>query len=143
MSKEERMKSILTETRIFNPVDLNPDYAKTGMSMEEYQKMYKHSIEDMEGFWDEQAKSLDWFTPYDKVWEKTDLFPGKWFVGGKLNVSYNAIDRHVKAGKGEKVALIWEADEPGNVRTFTYNELLKEVSKVANGMKNLGFEKRG
>ncbi len=141
MSKEERMESILTETRVFNPVDLNPDYAKTGMSMDEYQKLYKYSIKDMEGFWDEQAKSLDWFTPYEKVWEKTDLFPGKWFVGGKLNVSYNAIDRHVKAGKGEKIALIWEADEPGNVRTFTYNELLKEVSKVANGMKKLGLKK--
>jgi len=141
MLKEERMESILTETRIFNPFDLNPDYAKTGMSMEEYQKLYKQSIEDMEGFWDEQAKSLDWFKPYDKVWEKTELFPGKWFVGGKLNVSYNAIDRHVKAGKGEKIALIWEADEPGHVRTFTYDELLKEVSKVANGMKKLGLKK--
>ncbi len=141
MSKEERMKSILTENRIFNPVDLNPDFAKTGMSMEEYQKLYKQSIEDMEGFWGEQAKSIDWFKPYDKVWEKTDLFPGKWFVGGKLNVSYNAIDRHVKVGKGDKIALIWEADEPGQVRKFTYNELLKEVSKVANGMKNLGLKK--
>ncbi|MFX1303371.1 MAG: acetate--CoA ligase [Promethearchaeota archaeon] len=141
MSKEERMESILTETRIFNPVDLNPDYAKTGMTMKEYQKLYKQSIEDMESFWDEQAKSIDWFKPYDKVWEKTELFPGKWFVGGKLNVSYNAIDRHVKAGKGGKIALIWEADEPGNVRTFTYNELLKEVSRVANGMKKLGLKK--
>jgi len=141
MSKEERMESILTETRVFNPVDLNSEYAKTGISMDEYQKLYKQSIEDMEGFWGEQAKSLDWFKPYDKVWEKTELFPGKWFVGGKLNVSYNAIDRHVKAGKGDKIALIWEADEPGNVRKFTYNELLKEVSKVANGMKKLGLEK--
>ena len=141
MSKEERMESILTENRIFNPVDLNPDYAKTGISIEEYQKLYKQSIEDMEGFWDDQAKSLDWFKPYSKVWEKTDLFPGKWFVGGKLNVSYNALDRHVKAGKGDKIALIWEADEPGHVRRFTYSELLKEVSKVANGMKKLGLKK--
>ncbi|MFW9828530.1 MAG: acetate--CoA ligase [Candidatus Thorarchaeota archaeon] len=111
------------------------------MSMEEYQKLYKRSIDDMEGFWDEQAKNLDWIKLYDKVWEKTDLFPGKWFVGGKLNVSYNALDRHVKAGKGEKTALIWEADEPGNVRKFSYNELLKEVNKVANGMKKLGLKK--
>jgi len=141
MSKEERMESILTENRIFNPIDLNPDYAKTGMSMEEYQKLYKQSIEDMEGFWDEQAKSLDWFKPYDKVWEKTDLFPGKWFVGGKLNVAYNCLDRHVKAGKGNQIALIWEADEPGQDRKYTYDELLKEVSKVANGMKKLGLQK--
>ncbi len=141
MSKEERMESILTENRIFNPIDLNSEFAKTGISVDEYKKLYKQSIEDMEGFWDEQAKSLDWFKPYDKVWEKTDLFPGKWFVGGKLNVSYNALDRHVKAGKGDKIALIWEADEPGNVRKFTYNELLKEVSKVSNRMKKLGLKK--
>ncbi|MHA2280997.1 MAG: acetate--CoA ligase [Promethearchaeota archaeon] len=141
MSKEERMESILTENRIFNPVDLNPDYVNTGMSMEQYKELYKQSIEDMEGFWDDQAKSLDWFKPYDKVWEKTDLFPGKWFVGGKLNVAYNCLDRHVKAGKGNKIALIWEADEPGQVREYTYIELLKEVSQVANGMKKLGLKK--
>jgi len=109
--------------------------------MDEYKKLYKQSIEDMEGFWGEQAKSLDWFKPYDKVWEKTDLFPGKWFVGGKLNVSYNCLDRHVKAGNGGRVAIIWEADEPGQVRKFTYNELLKEVSKVANAMRSKGLKK--
>ena len=141
MSKEERMESILTENRIFNPIDLNPDYAKTGMSMKEYQKLYKQSIEDMEGFWGEQAKSLDWFKPYEKVWEKTDLFPGKWFIGGKLNVAYNCLDRHVKNGKGDQVALIWEADEPGQVKSYTYKELLAEVSKTANAMKKVGLKK--
>ncbi|MBY9008279.1 MAG: acetate--CoA ligase [Candidatus Lokiarchaeota archaeon] len=142
MSEEDKkMRSVLTENRIFNPVDINPEYAKTGMSIDEYKKLYKQSIEDMEGFWGEQAKSLDWFKPYDKVWERTDLFPGKWFVGGKLNVSYNCIDRHVKAGNGDRVAIIWEADEPGQVRKFTYNELLKEVSKVANAMRSKGLKK--
>ena len=142
MSEEDKkMESVLTESRIFDPVKLNPDYAKTGMSMDEYKKLYKRSIEDMEGFWGEQAKSLDWFKLYDKVWEKTDLFPGKWFVGGKLNVAYNCIDRHVKAGNGDRVAIIWEADEPGQVRKFTYNELLKEVSMVANAMRSKGLKK--
>jgi len=142
MSKEEKkMESVLTENRIFDPVKLCPEYAKTGMSMDEYKKLYKQSIEDMEGFWGEQAKSLDWFKPYDKVWEKTDLFPGKWFVGGKLNVAYNCIDRHVIAGNGDRVAIIWEADEPGQVRKFTYNELLIEVSKVANAMRSKGLKK--
>jgi len=142
MSEEDKkMESILTETRIFDPVKLNKKFAKTGMSFEEYKKLYQESIEDMEAFWDKQAKSLDWFKTYDKVWEKTDLFPGKWFVGGKLNVAYNCLDRHVIAGKGDKVALIWEADEPGQDKTYTYNELLKEVSKVANGMKKLGLKK--
>ncbi|MGB5911607.1 MAG: acetyl-coenzyme A synthetase N-terminal domain-containing protein, partial [Promethearchaeia archaeon] len=111
--KDKKMESILTETRIFDPVKLNKKFAKTGMSFEEYKELYQESIEDMEGFWDKQAKSLDWFKPYDKVWEKTELFPGKWFVGGKLNVAYNCLDRHVIAGNGDKIALIWEADEPG------------------------------
>ncbi len=142
MSEEDKkMESILTETRIFDPVKLNKKFAKTGMSFKEYKELYQKSIEDMEGFWDKQAKSLDWFKPYDKVWEKTDLFPGKWFVGGKLNVAYNCLDRHVIAGNGNKIALIWEADEPGQDKTYTYNELLKEVSKVANGMKKLGLKK--
>jgi len=142
MSEEDKkMESILTETRKFDPVKLNPKFAKTGMSFKEYQKLYTQSIEDMEGFWGEQAKSLDWFKPYDKVWEKTDLFPGKWFVGGKLNVTYNCLDRHVKAGNGDKTALIWEADEPGQVRKFSYTELLKEVNKAANGMKKFGLKK--
>ena len=139
--KDSKMESILTETRKFDPRDLNPKYAATGMSFEEYQKLYKRSIEDMEGFWGEQAKSLDWFTPYKKVWEKTDLFPGKWFVGGKLNVAYNCLDRHVKNGKGDHTALIWEADEPGQVKMYSYKELLAEVSKAANGMKKLGLKK--
>jgi acetyl-CoA synthetase len=142
MSEEDtKMESILTETRIFNPVELNKEFAKTGMSFEEYKELYKESIEDMEGFWDKQAKSLDWFKTYDKVWEKTDLFPGKWFVGGKLNVAYNCLDRHVIAGNGDKIALIWEADEPGQDKIYTYSELLKEVNKVANGMKKLGLKK--
>jgi acetyl-CoA synthetase len=142
MSEEDKkMKSVLTENRIFDPIEVSPEYAKTGMSMGEYKKLYKQSIEDMEGFWGEQAKSLDWFKPFDKVWEKTDLFPGKWFVGGKLNVAYNCIDRHVIAGNGDRVAIIWEADEPGQVRKFTYNELLKEVSKVANAMRSKGLKK--
>jgi acetyl-CoA synthetase len=142
MSEEDKkMKSVLTENRIFDPKEVNPEYAKTGMSIDEYKKLYKQSIEDMEGFWGEQAKSIDWFKPYDKVWEKTDLFPGKWFVGGKLNVAYNCIDRHVIAGNGDRVAIIWEADEPGQVRKFTYNELLKEVSKVANAMRSKGLKK--
>ncbi|KKK44440.1 hypothetical protein LCGC14_0623190 [marine sediment metagenome] len=142
MSKEEsKMESVLTETRIFNPRDLNEEYANTGISIKEYQELYRQSIEDKEGFWGEQAKSIDWFKPYDKVWEKSDFFPGKWFVGGKLNVCYNCIDRHVKAGKGDKIAIIWEADEPEQVKKYTYNELLREVSKVANGMKKMGLKK--
>jgi len=142
MSKQDKkMESILTETRKFDPKAFGTEFVKSGMTFEEYQTLYKKSIEDMEGFWGEQAKSLEWFKPYDKVWEKTDLFPGKWFIGGKLNVAYNCLDRHVKNGNGDRLAIIWEADEPGQVRKFTYSELLKEVNKTANGMKKLGLKK--
>ena len=143
MSKEEKIATVLTETRVFDPIKLNPEFAKTGLSFDEYKKLWKQSVEDFEGFWGEQAQSLDWFEPYEKVWERTggDLFPGRWFIGGKLNVSYNCIDRHIKAGKGDKLAIIWEADEPWQGRTFTFNQLKSEVCKVANGMKKLGLKK--
>jgi len=143
MSKEEKIATVLTETRVFNPVKLSPEFAKTGLSLNEYKEMWKRSVEDLEGFWGEQAQSLSWFEPYEKVWERTggDLFPGRWFIGGKLNVSYNCIDRHIKAGKGDKLAIIWEADEPWQERKFTFNQLKSEVCKVANGMKKLGLKK--
>ena len=139
--KSTKIDSVLIEGRVFYPKKLNPEYAATGMSLEEYKTLWTQSVDDFEGFWDEQAKSIDWFEPYEKVWEKTDLFPGKWFTGGKLNVSYNCIDRHIKAGRGDKIAIIWEADGPDKAKTFTYNDLLKEVSKCANGMKKLGLKK--
>ena len=139
MSKEEKMDSILKETRVFNP---SPEFMKTGYvtNMEQYKKMHKESIENPEKFWGKAAETLDWFRKWDKVWESTDLFPGKWFVGGKLNVSYNCIDRHIKNGRGDQVAIIWEGDD-GTEKKFTFMELLKQVSKVANAMKVAGLKK--
>lgn len=139
MSKEEKMDSILKETRVFNP---SPEFMKTGYvtNMEQYKKMHKESIENPEKFWGKAAETLDWFRKWDKVWESTDLFPGKWFTGGKLNVSYNCIDRHIKNGRGDQVAIIWEGDD-GTEKKFTFMELLKQVSKVANAMKVAGLKK--
>ncbi len=139
MSKEEKMDSILKETRIFNPI---PEFMKTGhvTSIEQYKTMHKESIENPEKFWGEVAETLDWFKKWDKVWESTDTFPGKWFSGGKLNVSYNCIDRHIKNGRGDQVAIIWEGDD-GIEKKFTFMELLKQVSKVANAMKAAGLKK--
>lgn len=139
MSKEEKMDSILKETRIFNPI---PEFMKTGYvtSVEQYKTMHKESIENPEKFWGEVAETLDWFKKWDKVWESTDTFPGKWFSGGKLNISYNCIDRHIKNGRGDQVAIIWEGDD-GIEKKFTFMELLKQVSKVANAMKAAGLKK--
>ncbi|MCW3489848.1 acetate--CoA ligase [Dethiobacter alkaliphilus] len=113
-------------------------------SMDEYQKMYQRSINDPDGFWSDLAgELLDWFKPWDKVvdfdFKKADI---KWFQGGKLNVSYNCLDRHLTTWRKNKAAIIWEGDAPGESRTYTYHELYREVNRFANVLKKKGV-KRG
>ncbi len=100
--------------------------------------MWAEADADYEAFWARQARELlTWFEDFDTTLE-WDLPFSKWFVGGKLNVSYNCLDRHVEAGRGGKVAIHWEG-EPGDTRTFTYSELLAEVERFANALKDLGL----
>ena len=102
--------------------------------------LYEEAQEDRLGFWARQARELvTWFEDFETVLE-WDLPFAKWFVEGKLNISYNCLDRHVEAGGGNKVAFYWEG-EPGDTRTITYSELLEEVSKFANVLKSLGVTK--
>ncbi len=102
--------------------------------------LYEEADADRLGFWARQARELvTWFEDFETVLE-WDLPFAKWFVGGKLNVSYNCLDRHVEAGRGDRVAFHWEG-EPGDTRKITYSELLEEVSKFANVLKDLGVEK--
>lgn len=102
--------------------------------------LYAEASADHEKFWERQARELlDWNEPWTQVCE-WDLPYSEWFVGGKLNVSFNCLDRHVLAGKGSKVAFFWEG-EPGDSRVVTYAELLDEVQKFANVLKSLGVEK--
>ena len=102
--------------------------------------MYDRANSDYESFWAEQAaEMLDWSRPWDTICE-WDLPYSKWFVGGQLNVSYNCVDRHVLAGRGDKVAIHWEG-EPGDSRTITYADLLSEVMAFANVLKTLGVQK--
>ena len=101
--------------------------------------VYERAKKDPEGFWAEAARSLDWFKPWDKVLEWNPPI-AKWFIGGKLNVSYNCLDRHVKTWRRNKAALIWEG-EPGEERVLTYADLYREVNKFANVMKKLGIRK--
>jgi acetyl-CoA synthetase len=102
--------------------------------------IYKESEDDWLGFWARQAQDLvDWFEPWDTVCE-WDLPFAKWFVGGKLNVSYNCLDRHVAAGRGDRVAYHWEG-EPGDSRTISYAELLDQVQRFANVLKSLGVRR--
>ena len=111
-------------------------------SMEQYQEMYDRSVNDEDGFWAEQAERLTWFKKWDTV-ANYDIANAdiKWFEGGKLNVSYNCLDRHVEDGYGERTALIWEGNNPTEDKTFTYKELLGDVQKFANVLKAHGVVK--
>ena len=102
--------------------------------------LYDEANEDYESFWARQAAELvSWDTPWNTICEWNPPF-AKWFVGGKLNVSYNCLDRHVLAGRGDRKAILWEG-EPGDTRVLTYAELLDEVCKFANALKSLGVER--
>src|SRR5205814_2051566 len=96
------------------------------------------AAEDPEGFWGEQAvNELHWFQPFHTVLEWKPPF-AKWFVGGKTNASYNCLDVHLRTWRKNKAALIWEG-EPGDSRTFTYQQLHREVCKAANALKAMGI----
>lgn len=134
----ENIDSILRENRKFEP---SADFAKNAhvKSFEDYQRIYKESIADPEAWWAGQAeKELSWFKKWDQVLEWKPPF-AKWFLGATINASYNCLDRHVEAGKADRPAIIWEG-EPGDTRTLTYGELLKETNKFANALKNLGVK---
>jgi acetyl-CoA synthetase len=103
-------------------------------------EVWDKAAEDFEGFWESWAKELHWFKEWDQVLDWDPPFV-QWFKGGKINAAYNCLDYQIEQGKGDKQALIWIGDEPGDQRTFTYNELLAEVNKFANVLKDLGVQK--
>jgi acetyl-CoA synthetase len=124
----------------------NPELAKNARvkTMDEYRAKWKRSIEETEAFWDDEAKMVDWFEPYTKVWAPptgdADVFVGKWYVDGKLNVTYNGLDRWINKGYGDETALIWMGEDD-TILKFTYKTLLAEVNKMANALKSLGAKK--
>lgn len=123
---------------------VSPDFAKNAWIDEsKYKEMYERSIKDPEGFWAEQAERLVWGKKWDKVKDVSFKKPVhiKWYQGGKLNVSYNCIDRHLDQ-RGDKVAMLWEPDSPSvPSRKITYNELHDEVCRFANVLKKMGVKK--
>jgi acetyl-CoA synthetase len=137
-AQNQDLDSTLRESRVFPaPAEFSAKaYIK---SPEEYEALYKKSIEDPEGFWAGVANDLHWFKKWDKVLE-WNLPWAKWFVGGQINLSYNCVDRHALGERAQKTALIWEG-EPGEIRRLTYAELHVEVQKVANALKSLGVKK--
>ena len=100
-------------------------------------QLYEDAQADPKRFWSDQAARLDWQTPFTEIVDWTDAPFAKWFVGGRLNVAYNCVDRHVESGHGDQVALIFEG-EPGDRRDITYAQLQREVSQAANALTELG-----
>ncbi len=106
----------------------------------EYEPVYARAQSDPEAFWAEQAAEMTWFEPWKQVLDSSQAPFYRWFVGGKTNIAYNAIDRHVKTWRKNKIALVWEG-EPGDVRTFSYYRLGQEVNRFANILSSMGVRK--
>ncbi len=131
----------MSSNQKFHPSSEFSENAHIG-SMEQYQKLYQESIEDPAGYWSKQAERLHWYKKWDDVVDFDFVDANiKWFSGGKLNVSYNCLDRHVEAGFGDRTAIIWEGNDPAEDKTFSYSELLAEVEKFANVLKDNGIQK--
>ena len=119
----------------------DPKYSSQ-TTLQDYKKKYDDSISDIDTFWSEKANRLDWYKKWNKVSDvdylKADI---KWFEGGKLNASYNCIDRNIKNGDGDKTAIVWEGNDTKECIKISYNQLLEDVSKFANGLKSIGVKK--
>jgi acetyl-CoA synthetase len=140
--ESQNLDSSLRENRVFAP---SAEFAAKAhvRGVEEYEAMYRRSVEQPEEFWAEAAGELEWFAPWTKVLEPGkdgSGFGAKWFVDGKLNVSHNCVDRHALGARKDKVALLWEG-EPGEVRRLTYADLHERVQRFANVLKGLGIKK--
>jgi acetyl-CoA synthetase len=131
---DKAIEVLLDERRSFPP----PKSFKKSAHAKSSQVFIKAG-KDPKGFWAKAAKELDWFKPWKKVLEWNCPW-AKWFVGGKINASYNCLDRHVKGGRQSKAAIIWEG-EPGDERVLTYRDVWREVNKFANVLKKLGVKK--
>jgi len=142
MSDGKTIESVMEEVRRFPPSKEFSEQAHI-KSLEQYQKMYKESVADPEGFWAKMAsEELHWFAKWNKVhsWDKENAII-KWFEGGKLNVSYNCLDRHIENGRKNKAAIIWQGENEEEVRTLTYQQLYTEVCRFANVLKSNGVKK--
>ena len=139
---EDKITSLLAEGKVFQPPEQGRDQAWV-KSMEEYKKAYAESMADPEGFWARRAEELvTWDRKWDKVLEYDLTVPEvKWFLGGKLNVSVNCLDRHLTDGRRNKAAIIWQGEPEEDVRVYTYQMLHDEVCRFANVLKKKGVKK--
>ena len=125
----------------YNPpqkLSLNANYK----SLQDYSEEYKRSLKENDVFWSEKAERIEWFKKWKKVSDIDFTLPKiEWFIGGKLNVSYNCIDRHIKNGKGDAIAFYWEGNDPSESKKLTYNQLYDKVCRFSNVLKNLNISK--
>ena len=141
----ENTDTFLLETRVFPPTADTVEHANITAYMkskgfDDYEAFYKWSLENRFEFWDDMAKELHWFEPWQKTFEWTDKPFFKWFVGGKFNIAYNCLDRHMQTSTRSKVAFHWEGDDGSN-RTLTYEDLYILTNRMAKGLQNLGVKK--
>jgi len=136
MSNPNFSKTPLIESEIYTP----PNGVIQNAHVKDYDEIYKRSIKNREEFWAQEAEKLDWYKKWDTVLEDSNSPFYKWFVGGKINIVYNAIDRHLTTWRRNKLAFIWEG-EPGDIRSFSYHALNREVSKFASVLKSMGIKK--
>src|SRR5258707_7838087 len=103
-----------------------------------YAEVYRRALEEPEAFWAEMAEAIDWEKRWDRVLDDSRPPFYRWFAGARLNTCWNALDRHVAAGHGERVALIWDSPVTGTIARFTYREMRDRVARVAGGLSGLG-----
>ena len=142
MAEQQTIKSMMEETRKFDP----PAELKNGAwikSFNEYKNIWEESIKDPEKFWTKMAEEFVWYKKWNKVrsYDFKDKIEIKYFDGAQTNLSVNCLDRWVEQGKGDRVAIIWEGNEPTESRKITYKELLDETCKFANVLKSKGVKK--
>jgi len=133
-----KLSSVMTEVRVFPPPAEFSQRARIG-SLDDYRRIYDAAADDPDAFWHERAMALPWMKAYTQVldWQPPEA---KWFVGGQTNASAACLDAHIKAGKGDKTAIVWVGEPTGERKTYTYRELHAEVCRFAAGLKKLGVQ---
>lgn len=142
MTEKHTIKSMMEENRKFSPPKALSERAWV-KNYDQYKKMWDRSINNPDEFWADIAKTFFWYKPWDKVvsYDFKNKIDIKWFENGKTNITVNALDRHIEAGKGDRIAYHWEGNEPTDTRTLTYKQLYDEVCKMANVLKDKGVKK--
>jgi acetyl-CoA synthetase len=136
LSSEREAQILEAEHQVYPPP---PDVVEQAY-IKDYDAEYAQSMADLEGFWAARAQELDWFEPWEKVLDTSKAPFYQWFVGAKTNIAYNALDRHVKTWRKNKLAFIWEGED-GTQRTYSYYRLWQEVNKFANVLRSMGVKK--